>query len=231
MTAFLPLMGGVAALGPFTGPAWAEAAANTLLGNGRVGQVGAGPTVGSARLAMYMHSWSIHACGAGWSGLPRDAPARRIRAFFAGWSAPWRRLPLAALQLHPLRAIDAQSSLKPQRLEQTCHLPSLPRPLLHAQVLTAWTMLSVPRSPTMQLCAVLAIFCFYRCSYHFEAWRAGSFRRPPDKDETPSRRSARIAVQRMLYRPRGTAMWNVFVFVGGFGKLLEQLAWIIGWPG
>ena len=33
------LFAGVEALGRFTGPAWVEAAANTLLGNGRVGEV------------------------------------------------------------------------------------------------------------------------------------------------------------------------------------------------
>ena len=31
-------------------------------------------------------------------------------------------------------------------------------------------LLSVPSSSTMQLCTVLALYCYYRCVLHLEAW-------------------------------------------------------------
>ncbi len=40
LVALFALMEGAEVLGRFTGPAWAESAANALLGNGRVGEVG-----------------------------------------------------------------------------------------------------------------------------------------------------------------------------------------------
>lgn len=98
--------------------------------------------------------------------------------------------------------------------------------MIPAQVLAACSLLSVPRSPTMQLCTLLAIFCFYRCIYHFEAWHASYFRDPPGENETPRQRHVRLAVQRMLYQPRGRALWSVFVlvFMSGLPKLLRS--WI-----
>ena len=41
---------------------------------------------------------------------------------------------------------------------------------LHAQVLTANSLLAVPHSPAMQLCSIFAMFFYYRCLLHLESW-------------------------------------------------------------
>ena len=37
-------------------------------------------------------------------------------------------------------------------------------------MLTTYSLLAVPRSPTMQLCMVLLLYAYYRCVLHLESW-------------------------------------------------------------
>jgi hypothetical protein len=137
--AMLALLAGAKALCGYTAPAWAEAAANTLLGNGRVGEA-----------------------------------------------------------------------------------------------LTACSLLDVPRSPAMQLCAICAIYCYYRCLYHFEAWYMNRY---PEKaasseeegEEGPAGRRSALARQevdritRRLIGPRVRALVWVVMLIGGPNK------WLYNW--
>lgn len=52
-------------------------------------------------------------------------------------------------------------------------LTSCPHACLPTQVLAAHSILPVPSSPAMQICTVGAVYCYYRCMLHLEAWYAG----------------------------------------------------------
>lgn len=97
-------------------------------------------------------------------------------------------------------------------------------------MLTACSLLAVPRSPTMQLCTICAIYAYYRCVYHFEAWHAARYpeRKREDEEAAASGRSAvarREAdrVTRRVFGPRFRALWWVVMFIGGPNK------WMTNW--
>ncbi len=94
------------------------------------------------------------------------------------------------------------------------------------QVLTACSMLSVPRSPTMQFCTICAIYFYYRSVYHFEAWHAVRYAEQPGAERSAQgdavdRQAARVS--RRLLGPRFRAFWWVFMFVAGPNK------WTFNW--
>ena len=109
------------------------------------------------------------------------------------------------------------------------HRPPSPSPSTMAQVLAACSILSVPRSPTMQLCTVLAIYCYYRCVYHYEAWHEGRYPEQPTEPQEGKPLSERLARQeaerivRRLLGPRAKAIICVLAFLGGPTK------WLYNW--
>lgn len=82
-----------------------------------------------------------------------------------------------------------------------------------AQVLAAWTILPVPRSPTFQLWAIFAVYCHYRCALHLEAWYmpewyAQATALPPVGPFAPA-----IRVLNWLRLPQGRALLATLVAV------------------
>lgn len=101
-----------------------------------------------------------------------------------------------------------------------------PAPPLCAQVLTTYSLLPWPRSPAMQLCAILVLYAYYRCTLHLESWIV----RGIDIPAAPCSPAAAHPVVLVLHAivwllsPAGRALLHLFLFMIFDKWMLHQLS-------
>ena len=90
--------------------------------------------------------------------------------------------------------------------------PGLP---ILAQVLTTYSLLLVPPSPTMQLCTVLVLYAYYRCALHLETWTRPAIYIPVPPGSPAAANPVLLVFRAIawLHAPPRRALFHLFLFV------------------